>query len=128
MSYIVKYLNIKIDIDGNRCPLTGRDEIRKFSTQKELFDFIEHTNENQTIWKYLLSPGEKIESSNIVILKPKIEKTKSKNGRINHKLIGFDEYPVEKYKKTFCRICGRTLSDPLSVRRGIGPECYLKYK
>jgi hypothetical protein len=25
-----------------------------------------------------------------------------------------------------CRICGRVLTDPVSIARGIGPECYSK--
>ena len=27
-----------------------------------------------------------------------------------------------------CRICGKSLSDPVSIERGIGPECAGKYK
>lgn len=29
---------------------------------------------------------------------------------------------------TRCQICGRDLTDPLSVKRGIGPDCYAKLK
>jgi len=27
-----------------------------------------------------------------------------------------------------CRVCGRELTDPVSIRRGIGPECFRDLK
>lgn len=46
------------------------------------------------------------------------EYTKNEEGRY-----GWKEFEASN----FCRVCGRALTDPTSVSRGIGPICYGKY-
>jgi hypothetical protein len=47
-----------------------------------------------------------------------------------HRLHGRDDladaFEAELALAGRCRRCGRALSDPESVRRGVGPDCYLK--
>ena len=40
----------------------------------------------------------------------------------------YKTYTLKAFTSTFCRICGRPLTDPDSVKRGIGPDCYEKLK
>lgn len=43
---------------------------------------------------------------------------------ISHWLMGREPANAEFTEETECGVCGRTLTDPESIARGIGPECF----
>ena len=127
MTYYVKFQNWKIDAQGVKTQWAGRKETKKFTSRKDIFLFIDKINERQTQrWLCYLKPGEKIECTDIEILEDKIVEITLSNGKVVKRKQGCESYTPGKYASNFCRICGRGLTDPLSVSRGIGPECYGK--
>ena len=132
MTYLVKFNNWLVKPNGNRTLFLRNKETKKFTSRKAVFDFLDHINEIQTKrWSYAITlttpdqSGDRIECTDIEILEPQIEEIgKSPDGKRKlFKKTGMKVYTPGLYKLTFCRICGRLLTDPLSVARGIGPEC-----
>lgn len=127
--YKVIFNEIKINSKGEKIHFLHSKSGEKLTSRKAVFEFLEEINQRRTKrWSYNLKPGERIECENIEIQEDKIVEKTLSNGKIVKRKEGFETYTPGKYRMTFCKICGRTLTDPLSVSRGIGPECYSKYK
>ena len=117
VKYILKFIENKHDISGNLLKKTKT--YVKCNSRKHVFDIIPKLNElRMKRWNLYLKPGEIIKCSDITIVEPVFEKINGKRKRT-----GYKEYSKVEYDYTFCRNCGRMLTNAESIARGIGPEC-----
>jgi len=122
MTYIIKFTEHKKNNNTGELKLFFNNSNMKCTSRKEIFESIPIIDEIRTRrWNYYLK-DETIVCSNIRIFEPVYKKIKNgdKTSRIK---IGMKEFSILQYEITYCRNCGRLLTDPISVARGIGPEC-----
>lgn len=101
-----------------------RPSLIKCTARKQVFDTLEKLQElRDKRWSSYLLPDESIQIEDIKIFEPETKEFTDTKGVTHTRKIGMKEFTVVAYKTTFCRNCGRLLTDPVSVARGIGPEC-----
>jgi hypothetical protein len=121
MVYEVKF---DVFVNGEKTPYLRYKYSRKFTSRSQVFAFLQDPikAEKQTHWRNFNS----IKIENIEIIEPVFE-TKEIQGKEVTRKVGTQSFSPAKYQVTYCKICGRLLTDPNSVSRGIGPECIKKY-
>lgn len=119
----------RIDRAGNKTSMNNSPTSETFKSRKSVFEFLDEINIIQSKrLKHRLGEGERleVEDGSIEIKEPVYEPVTLPSGKTFNKEIGSKTYTVSEYKSTFCRMCGRLLTDPESVKRGIGPDCLYK--
>jgi DNA repair exonuclease SbcCD ATPase subunit len=61
-----------------------------------------------------------------MISEPNIVDIPRSDGTIAHRTQGVKVFTIKEYVRTYCHVCGRTLTDEVSITRHIGPECIQK--
>ena len=92
------------------------------TSRKKVFEILQNIDQIRNAYrKLLLRTNERVVCSDIMVFEPKYEKINGKR-----KKVGMNTYTKDHYMHTYCSVCGRMLTDPISVKRGIGPVCFRK--
>jgi hypothetical protein len=127
MALIVKYEVWKCDrITTDQTKMHNRSE--RFESRKKVFEFIDGFNAfidrkfalYNTVATYVKGEIVEIEEDKYEMIANVF------TGREQNRKTGTVKFTVKGFFTTYCRRCGRLLTDPVSVARGIGPECIKK--
>jgi hypothetical protein len=99
------------------------------STRKGVFKLFARLDANQDV-HYVraaqMNPEKIISIRDITIIEANRERKSQPHSSLTHSHRNGQTYSRASYSRTFCQNCGRRLTDPESVNRGIGPECAKK--
>jgi hypothetical protein len=117
-----KILYTIVDKDGK---VLMAKAVQKCTTRVQVFDFLNGLDTYvNTRWAYKeLGP---LHCEDITIVEPTFETKVGNDGKEHTHKTGEQSFTPGVYATTYCRQCGCHLTDPKSVERGVGPECWKK--
>ena len=124
--YIMYRISFKVNIidkSGEKTLFYDQPYTIKCKNRREIADILKDINTHvKNRYKDLFKDKE-IDCFDILIIEPAYEILYKNNKRIRRKLKSNINLKLAEYRKIYCRKCGRILTNPQSVRDGIGPEC-----